>query len=501
MTDGTGAAQNPSQTPPPQTPPPQDVDTHHWDTVFAVSNTRINRAISKIGKLPKRIDFTDSSSMATQIHADFGTWQITNGGDGPLVNFALPMKNMTGQFTYQGTTIPFSCPDMICYVQIQLDFVDPKAGETILDADGKPMKDPPKGTTRKLLKPLKTKIDQIHPIASVQNIEYNQPLKPHNAHLAVSMALEDYVEQAIVSEDFDHIFAVIDLNDKVDTGDFAFCKPHKTSYGYSDKGAGQTGTEGFLGVLCMTTDEPEPTSHTLSNFAIPDGCEAAFIISPRRFLLDMTVPAICRAWPNMSSTDLEIDATNKILTLKDQTTIQLPDITHNGNQYTPNLTDLTVTIAGDTITMEAFIDMEVQPGVHATCASTYVYRIKPGTNKKGEQCLDYELVDHHKHPGTWSSAGAVAAKIALGVIGAIVSIVAMFLDPAVGLMLFVVVACFAIGSFVSTNNQLDNIDDAPGIGDLKASITKPIVWTGEKVFDIKTAGMAGALRLGGTWTS
>jgi hypothetical protein len=318
------------------------------------------------------------------------------------------------------------------------------------------------------------------------------------AKLGVESGFQDWCNANLA--DFAHVFAVMDLNDKIATGRWAFCKPHTMDYAIVDS---TDMSKCYLGLLCMTSKDTVPGTAQLSDSAVPPGCESGFLVSPRRLLADLLTPSMAAVWPKLDTADLEIASNDRMLQLKPAKTVELPVFKDsNGDSYTPVLTMFTLEIMGDQMKVDTHVETEVSPGIYGTCTATYWYKLGLGKTSTGEPALTWsEAQPAQKQTGSRSDPGIAILKGILSALGAILALLALVLDPPLALIVGAVVCGIAIGQFEINNIQDSAKGDAPGLDDLTANFTAPVVWTDTADYGLQSAGLSGSLQMGGVWNT
>jgi len=462
-----------------------------WDTVFAVSLDNINAEIAARGKSPPQLVTKQVAPQMFGMVADCGTWKVVPGGDQGQIKVEMHLTNAVGDYVHLGVPGQITCADITAVVNFFLEWL-PHSG-VALKADGTPLPDAEAGTTRYALGAKTTSSNPAQPVASLSKVTLNVPGSSHDAH--------DYFQTQILRwanenlDEFDHVFAFLDLNDQIATGDFAFCKPNRVAYAYVDQPQAQSG---LLAMMCMTSADPTPTDAAVDGLALPVGCEASFLISEKRFLLDMFTPALIKMWPNMTSGDLELDSSGTSLKLVQGSVVTLPSYTDkNGDTYTPTLNDLLLNVTGSELAMRIHTDVEVSPGIHATCTSTSYYTLAMGRDATGQQIITYTEtrpadVVHGDWHETWVDiATSFAAVFAFDF--------AVLLTVATGgaaIVLSLAIMALTAGALAVTVLQDVHSQDAPALDDLTKTLTGPLHWTdGDMV--LSQVGLHGPLVLAG----
>lgn len=469
-----------------------ETPTLGYDTVFAVSLDGINAAIRQRGSSPKALNWPQQGPLQFGLTANFDDWQMVPSGDGAEIHFALPMSNLRAPYVLKGTPGVLTCDAAVAYIAVKLH-VQPHSGPALLP-DGTPLGAPAKGTKRHALKVRDVSPDPNDPIVSVIDIIYTKPLSDPEGADPIRTMVRAWATQHLA--DFEHVFAFVDLNDQIATGQWSFCKPHTSTYAYVDD---ISGTSGHLALLSMTSNDPMPSIQQVTSLAIPPGCTAAFLISPRRFLLDMVLPGILQMWPNLTAGDLVVGADCKSLAMKPGLKVTLPGfVAKDGNSYIPTLSYFTLEITGNEIMVHSQTAVEVSAGIFATCDSKSWFEVALGANAKGVQTFTYKP---SRPPvqinGQYANPGIQILKTILTVIGIVLSVLSIIVDGAAGLVIAAALLVCLVGNYVLNNIGEAAKQDAPGLEDLRAAFTGPVAWTA-KGFALTGAALHGALQLGGT---
>jgi len=471
--------------------------TFGWDTVFAIPVDRVNAAIASRKASPVKLDYPPTGPFKFQVQADFDDWKVIPEGDGAIVRMALPMRNLVGSYVDgNGQTHSISCAALVGIIEVKLNFLPHDGITPLTDADGNPLPPPAAGTARHLLLTRTETNDPTDPVVTFVALDFTQPLTPLNAKSSIQRVFETWCEQNLA--DFSHIFAVVDLNTRIATGRWAFCKPHTTNYAIVDK---IDKSASYLGILCMTSTDPVPDLQQISAFSVPARCSTGFLISPRRMLEDIAKPSMTSVWPKLDPNDLTVDSSDLVLALNAGVNVTLPDITtKQGDTYTPVMTDFSLEIMGDELKVDTHIEIEVSPGIYATCTSTYYYRISLGTNSNGDPAMTFvQSRSPVKTTGSRSSPGIVILRTILTIIGIVLAVLALVVDPAITIIIGVILAGIAVGQYEINNLGIAHSGDAPGLDDLTDNFTAPITWTDSRDFTLQSVGMNESLQLGGTW--
>ncbi|WP_213955967.1 TULIP family P47-like protein [Variovorax sp. dw_954] len=269
------------------------ISTNNWDTAFGTKFKDANAAI--VAQKTSPASFTGSHSVvggSIAVTGTFGDWQLS-GGSGSLLQMTLPITAGTvsgagqAQASYAGSAV----------IQISLGFI-PQPGNTVND-----------------LKP------DAHAPASVLSLTLASG--PDSASDAIKGALGDWLNTSL--DQFNHVFAAVDLSTSVDTGDFAWLQP--TYLGYAIYTENFASVDDYLfGVLAMTENRTgSRLSPELDPGIIPAGSDAGFLISPTCVMQQMFEPHVADLFKG--DTPASFDYLDAGMTLYNTTVLGLPDFT------------------------------------------------------------------------------------------------------------------------------------------------------------------------------
>ncbi len=495
----------------------QTAPTLGWDTVFATPIARVNAAIAKAKSSPTQFETHYSASgdpfgitAEIDFQATFDDWMVIPGGDGGLIQLKLPLANLVGSGTLNGQPFQLSIAQLHAIVEVQLTYLEHAAdGSPLINSNGQPYPPPAPGTTRNKLVVLNastapaggTASTSAELFATMVGVFFDPSVTPpsRQAKNALELAIGDWCNAHL--SDFEHVFAVVDLNDQIATGQFAFCKPRVTSYAFIDDG---TFDGSVLGVLCMTSADPPPTEQQVCNAAIPAGSESAFLIGSHRLLLDLLKPSFLELWPNLKPEQLVLATDGKSLQLAEHVTVDLPPVTPSGSStsYTPSLQSFSVTLDVNELTVQSYTEVEIESGVYATCAATLWYTIGLTTTSSGKQTLTFSQSQTPSiHHGTRSTSNAELTEKILEIAGVVLGILAMVLTDGASLIVSALLIGLLVGQYIDHQIVRDHMDDAPAVDLLVMNATQPIQWPDSTTFRLNFAGLNDSLQLGGTWNA
>lgn len=457
----------------------QAVYTHGWDTVFAIPVPDVNKAIVDKKSSPKAFEFTDPQNVY-KLEGTFGDWQMAQGGDGKEVRMNLPMTTLKVTFLSNGQCHEYSGS---CIIGIELHYIPHT--DAIAAVKSNPM----------ALKAKPTSDSPDQPVAFV--IEMNVSPTPGTiADAVLKQGMQEWASANLA--EFGHVFAVVDLDRMIDTGDWAFCTPNYTSYAYLTDGASITND--LFGVLTMTGKRSgAKLNEQLPQNAIPKGSVSGFLVSQTRTLYDLVRPSIMQAYPGLTDENFLMDAAGDTLYLTENTSVELKPVQHNGSTYYPKLTQLKVKSIGEVITMTSTTETEVVAGITANCDSTHWYTVNLGTAKAGQTLKFTEYQKPSIVHSITQSEGSHITQLIIEIVAAIALVILAILTDGAALIVGGLVIGLLIGAdqIVPAEIEKANKDDSPDIGLLLANAVSPINWTASGIYQLTYGHMNNALQLGG----
>ncbi|PRY27013.1 P-47 protein [Spirosoma oryzae] len=456
----------------------QAVYTFGWDTAFGIPVPDANKAIVDKKSSPPSFAYAESSFT---LASDFGDWQICQGGSGKNVRFAIPLKNIVLTYTASGTSV--SCEAGTAVMEVNMHYV-PHTTAAVKDVDSDPH-------------------------ALIVQATSSSPSQP--AAVVVSLTLSrdvGTVSQAVMQEGlktwlnghldtFNHIFSVVDLNRKIDQGQWGFVTPNYTSYAYLD-GTDLAGS--LLGVLTMTGDRTgDQLANQLSNDIIPAQSRAGFLVSQQRTLADLVRPAIELAYPGLTAQNFLLNDAGTELYLKDGVTVNLKPVDHDGSTYYPVLKQLSVESTGSILTLQSYTETEIVAGITAQCTTTNWYKVQLGTSSKGQTLQFVEAqpadVQHVIH----QSEGSIITQLVIAIVAAIALIILTVVTAGAALVVGGLIIGLILGADMIVPDVIQdvNTDTSPSIDLLLINAVAPIKWTASSDFSLTYASLNVSLQLGG----
>lgn len=468
----------------------QKADTYGWDTVFAIRVADVNAAIVRAKSSPTSFSGSGTDSLSGTnftLSGSFTAWQITLGGSGLLIHMSTPVPTMT----VKAGSKKFTFSDGEFVIEVRLNYL-PHTGP------------PPPNSTgtfhNLVIKQKAAEDDDVVTVISSHFAEANYG----DFKTDIESAMIEWFDAHL--NDFVHVFATVNLNRTADQGQFAWILPTTTSYAYID---GETVDDSILGILCMTQGRGAAgLLEEVSPNAIPTGSRAGFLISPERFLAELVLPSMPIVFKGAPAASFEIGPDNRSIVLKDNQPLQLAQIEHKGQKYTPLLQRLEISTTAGQITID--VQTKVEPSweiySYSHNVNTYditLHTIRTGANA-GQQTLfyatpppPYKPINEHWNE---TGSGVEILEIILKIIAALLALILVVVTEGAGL----VAASIILGVLTGVASEIPNIiaaantDDAPPIGMLRFNCIDPLRWTDQADFTLDQAAMNLSLQLGGT---
>lgn len=454
--------------------------TYGWDTAFAIRLPDVNSAIVKAGSSPKNFSQV-APDQSCSAQGNFGPWQLCRGGDGVLVHFAIPLT--AGSMSYHGQT--FDLAGSSVTIEVALRHIPPQ-----------PQAPSPQSSEHQLVVQTQSS-SPTQPVVSV--VSLNMPTDPGFVIKAlIAGLLQTWFEGHL--DAFTQVFNTVTLNRIVDKAQFQWLAPTHTSYAYTD---GPTDADCVFGVLCMTQDRSDGgIASQLSPNAIPSGARSGFLISRKRFLEQMVLPGLPKAFPGAKASDFGMSTDgNAVINLNPVPTNK---VTCAGIDYHPVVTALSITVQGDEIVVSSTTRTDIALGTYSEVKVTSYQRLKLATKPDGSQTMVYEtsrppIQDH----STQTTADGEALKIILEVAALVIAAVLTVLTDGAFLIIALIIVALLVGLMEAlpsviadaVGNKVSN--DSPSLALLVSNSTDPIRWPGGGDFTLTGVGMNDSLQLGG----
>ena len=465
-------------------------DTNGWDTVYVIPLPDVNTAIANKKTSPTSWSGSIAPSLfnPTKIDATgtFSTWSLTTGGSGAIIRMHIPFAaNVT--VTSGSTVTPVTVSGGTAFVEVKLAYI-PQA--------------PVDGTTPNELKVRATGGTADDPVVTVSSVNYTSPAEDAGLDTALVTMLQGWFNANL--DQFQHVFATVNLGAEEATGDFVWLNPTQTNYAYIDN---PLIDQALLGVLCMTEDRPSTGNvQEISAGSIPAGARASFNLSLERFMSKMALPSLPAEFPKaptgtfvLANNDTQITATSSF---------NLDDVSVAGVGYTPNVTSYKMSLDGSIMETYSYIHTPISPGIDAYCEITYYSTMAIATKADGTQSLTWLKAQNTDEKtwytvATWVTITEAVADIVLAVIGAVVGNVVTAVESIVARVLVAVLCGGVVSAIAAVLEQVPNwiagsVPDAiPSVNALVDGATKPTAWSDSTDFTLTTILLNGGLQLGG----
>lgn len=457
----------------------EPADTFGWDTVFALRVPDVNAAIARANTSPQ--GFSQRIEDGCTVSGTFADWRICQGGDGKLLRLALPI--LAGQVEEDGHVTAFR--DATAVAEVQLRFFE----------NTTPRPAPGSGSFHDL---------KIAPApapgqaaVTVLHIQFAAGQAPFLVEALLPAGLTSWLNQHL--ELFDHVFATINLNRLAAQGDFQWLLPTATDYAYVERA---TLEESFLAVLCMTENRPfRGLLPQLSAGAVPRTSRAGFLINNARFLLNVVLPSLPRAFAGLTVADFELATGDTLRLLRPKT---IATTASDGQRSTAQLTTLTVTLTHNALELRAICVSDISPGIYAHCDALHRYGIRLLTTPAGQQTL------HFKEVGTpvvskWTSQapGMEYLPWMETAAGLVLTVLLGIVTEGAGLVIGGVVIAALVGAATQAPELLALLgtDQAPDLALLTLHTTNLVEWKDCRHFRLNAAKINSSLQLGGTFAA
>jgi hypothetical protein len=459
-------------------PTPATTDTYRWDTVFAIRMADVNAAIRAAGTSPPTMAYTSPDGW--QLTATFGTWQLTNQGDGRQVWLSLPL--LAGSLTMDGKAHAFS--NLSAAVSVELAYFDSTTADTSAT-----------GTFSDLRVNTTPRPGQPN-VATVQGISFNGGPSSFLIDSLLPGALTGWLNDHLGL--FGHVFATVNVGRYVASGAFAWAMPTTTDYAFSSH---DPADDSLLAVLCMTENRPaDGLLPQLSPWAIPAGQRAGYLVSNERFLQKLIHPALPYALPGLREADLTLSTDQQRLELANAAGVSLP-VVHEGTTYDNVLEALTISLEATYLQVYFRTATSIGWGVTAHCESTHRYALTLQPKPNGKPTLTYATIGTPTvNHWTTQTNDPITTAIIIIVGAVLTTLLGVFTAGAgfvagalvIGLLTGLAIEAPTIAATVGT-------DDAPDLDLLTLNTTDPIQWVGQDRFQLGSVAINGCVQLGGVF--
>ena len=247
-------------------PSDTSVSTFGWDTAYIASFPVMNNAIMTQKSFPATFDYQDDTGIT--INGIWTSWQLSPGGAGQDVQMTCLVQSGTATGAGQNGDLTNAS------VVIQVNLKTVAAADPVNDPTAKPGT----GNSQALVVDTNSKGSDL----AVSIISSSYPN-------VTSVLLKDLLDSIFKNYfnanigQFNHVFAVMNLNSVADTDGFQWLKPTAYQYAVASPEDGSLANSAF-GLIAMVENHPVQPSmqqavdvRALDN--LPSGANSAFVIS------------------------------------------------------------------------------------------------------------------------------------------------------------------------------------------------------------------------------
>ena len=464
------------------------VNTFGWDSVFTLRLPQVNAEIEKEKSSPQSFDQTVEGGYRAK--AKFKPWRIGTSGDGELIHLHIGLEDIKTFQGDQSTTLKSA----VAPVQVRLRFVP--TSPTLLMASDEIEYKLVVETEPEAPLLMAGGFGSVQKAAQLLQMQYKPGEELHSMDDAIlRTCLEQWLNDNL--KEFAHVFATVNIANRVGDGAFDWLKPKETKYAFL---GADTEEESQLAILCVSRSQDiDHLYATVAPGALPSEEEsAAFVISGERFLDDFMRQALPVAFPGVQATDARLSDDKKELVIDRVTRLQRTS--QESKDYDIDLLYLSIAVDGGTITVTSHTECQIDNGVYSECSSVSSYRMKLVKNGEGEDTLTFELIgEPDEHNSTRYDKGVEIRKWFVRIIGLIVAVTLVVLTDGLALIFSSVAAALVFGllEFAPDIIGLIGKNAAPGLKLLAANATKAFRWAGGKVFELTDVTFNGSLILSG----
>jgi len=476
----------------------REFTTNGWDTVFAVRASDVNGAITRRATSPKTWEATlPASFVAPELLASgtFGTWQLATGGSGGIVNMAIPFE-----CTITGTAAPVAVRGGVATVSVRLQYLPPEQGLPVCGSTP----DSREGAHRLVLDRGTDSRRSVGALpVTVNSVTYAAPQQQDGLDGVLKEMLARSLNGHL--DEFQHVFATVDIAGSAATDAFRWLKPTDRSYAYAEPTIGATLDNAVFAVLTMTECRSRGSAlQQISPDAIPPGSRAGFTIAELLLMEKMILPNLAHEYPGTDASYFRLNSNSTQIT--NTKPFALPPARVGAVDYTPVMQTLRVTVSGDVIETYSYLRTNISPGIDAWAEITHYATLELKQNADGTQSIGYREaqppVERTGHDvAVWVEVVSVAVDAIVGIATfgaamAVKKIANVIVRVIVSILIGAVVA--AIPAILSKIPQfIAGSLPLPPIDAFVANATSAVKWTDARDFKITNLSLNGALQLGG----
>jgi hypothetical protein len=337
------------------------------------------------------------------------------------------------------------------------------------------------------------------PAVVVQRINYGSARPDRRVQSLFESSLALLLNENLSA--FTHIFAVVNLNQRAAKAEFSWLKPTYTSYAYLQ---GVNDESSYFAVLNQTEGRgPEGLTNQVAASAIPEGMNASILVSNDLFMRQMVLPGMTRAFDHATADSFKLGDHGD--TIESTRKVKLDAVKVAGVDYTPYMDSFLLQVVGDEIQINSQVSINISPGVDAFIESTYKYVLGLVEKPDGSYTLGYEPVGEPV-VRTWNKVelwvdltvalvGLIAAVVGAAIVEKITTFVTKVIVIAIITLIGGILA--AIPSLILRVIADGAAEALPPIGPMVEEATRPVTWSPDTGFTLKSAELNGSLQFGG----
>ncbi|MCE2746941.1 MAG: TULIP family P47-like protein [Burkholderiales bacterium] len=241
------------------------VSTFGWDTAYAAPFSVVNKAIIQQNSFPQTFSYNDATGI--NISGTWSSWQLAPGGAGGDVQMICKVNTGSASGDSQSGDLSDS------QILIQVNLATVAAADPVNDKTAKNL-----GKAQNLV--VKTTGTGLDPAVSVISSSYPAVSSPLLTAV-LDTVFKNYFNENI--GEFNHVFAVMNLNEVADQDGFQWIKPTAFQYAVASS-EDRSLANSVFGLISMVQNHPIlPTMQQAVDVRallnLPTGANSAFVIS------------------------------------------------------------------------------------------------------------------------------------------------------------------------------------------------------------------------------
>lgn len=377
------------------------VNMNNWDTVTIVRASSLNEAIAQQKTYPQTIDYsvTDDGrdGVEYKINGTFQPWEITVGGSGKNIWFAVRFED--GSFTTDTRTATLPADSEVIISVGLAYFPRPEAqaknGEYKLSVD--------------------THQDDTAPCVAIMSVDTKGALSVIEESIFKSILSQWFALEETLKL-FQPLFATVVI-DNGTSEDFTWLHPTYMSYAYRD--APDIG-DALFGVLCMTNNRDGSEGiRQLPLISMKQGEDLMFLVNREVFVKYQFLPSLPYAVEGTTRDDYVLGDDGLTVTAED---IKLAPVKYGTATYKPVLHNFMVSFDEVRVRTLLQIDVEISPGidVHSYVETEHTFAMS--YNGNNEPIMIYQNIGEPLVRNEMEvSAGIVVTEVILDIAIAVIS--------------------------------------------------------------------------------